>query len=242
MGYQTCSAALAGALNDEKLDASILFCGIKGSSGYEITRAGIEADLEYAQKNRYPRWNILVGLVLWLVSMLSYLDNVPWVTARVDSQIIEGFKYAGLLALALTFGPIALKATSSLRHASLDINILMTIAVIGACGLQQFSEAAAIAVLFSISDWLEMRATSRAREAVAAILSLRPELAELPDGTIVPAEVASAFLIFRRRCVPLSGPDIGYAAARSVSSAQSLSSRMEAKCPSTALSRYVAVF
>eukprot|EP00961_Rhodomonas_salina_P120771 1625252-Rhodomonas_salina.1 len=67
---------------------------------YEITKAWIEADLEYEQRNHYQHWNNVLGLVLWLVPMSSLFNSIPWVTARVDSETIEKFKYAGLLALA----------------------------------------------------------------------------------------------------------------------------------------------
>ncbi|KAJ1493124.1 P-type ATPase, partial [Baffinella frigidus] len=49
-----------------------------------------------------------------------------------------------------------------------------------------FSEAAAVVVLFALSDWLESRATSGAREAIGAISALRPEEATLSDGKTVP--------------------------------------------------------
>ena len=55
----------------------------------------------------------------------------------------------------------------------------MLSAAIGAFLLGDFTEAAAVAFLFSISEWLETRATSRARNALAAIINLRPEHARL---------------------------------------------------------------
>jgi Zn2+/Cd2+-exporting ATPase len=42
----------------------------------------------------------------------------------------------------------------------------MFFASIGAVGLQDFTEAAAVIFLFALSEWLEMRATSRARIAL----------------------------------------------------------------------------
>lgn len=56
---------------------------------------------------------------------------------------------------------------------------MMLFAAIGALFLQEYTEAAAVAFLFSISEWLESRATVRARNALSAIVNLRPERANL---------------------------------------------------------------
>jgi Cd2+/Zn2+-exporting ATPase len=55
----------------------------------------------------------------------------------------------------------------------------MLFAALGAVALQEFAEAAAVTFLFSLSEWLEVHATSRAREALSAIVNLRPEEANL---------------------------------------------------------------
>ena len=55
----------------------------------------------------------------------------------------------------------------------------MLFAALGAVALQEFAEAAAVTFLFSLSEWLEVHATSRAREALSAIVCLRPEEANL---------------------------------------------------------------
>jgi Cd2+/Zn2+-exporting ATPase len=60
---------------------------------------------------------------------------------------------------------------------------MMILAIIGATALQDFEEAAAVAFLFSISEWLETKATSRARTALSAIVSLRPDFAYLIDDS-----------------------------------------------------------
>ncbi len=84
-----------------------------------------------------------------------------------------------LLSVAFGLPPIAMKAAVSLRGCCFDVNCLMTFAAIGALALQDFTEAAAVTFLFALSEWLEVRATSRARNALSAILRLRPERANL---------------------------------------------------------------
>ena len=53
---------------------------------------------------------------------------------------------------------------------------------LGALALQEYSEAAAVTFLFSISDWLETLSTARARNALSAIVKLRPERAKVKDS------------------------------------------------------------
>ncbi len=73
--------------------------------------------------------------------------------------------------------PIARKGLLRLRAGSLDMNGLMTIAVVGAAAIQQWSEAAATVVLFSLAQSLESRSLERARRAIAGLMSLAPETA-----------------------------------------------------------------
>lgn len=72
-----------------------------------------------------------------------------------------------------------MKALATLRRYQFDTNVLMFTAAIGALALQEFTEAAAVAFLFALSEWLEERATTRARTALSAIVRLRPEKANL---------------------------------------------------------------
>lgn len=84
-----------------------------------------------------------------------------------------------LLAVAIGLPPIAIKASRTLRRFQFDVNCLMFFAALGAVALQEFTEAAAVTFLFSLSEWLEVRATARARDALSAIVHLRPEIANL---------------------------------------------------------------
>lgn len=101
-------------------------------------------------------------------------------------------KWVALASVAFGVPPIAIKAFRTLRRYQFDTNCLMLFAAIGAVALQDFTEAAAVVFLFALSEWLEVRATSRARLALAAIVNLRPEKANLVHPTthellVVPA-------------------------------------------------------
>ncbi|MDX2199466.1 MAG: heavy metal translocating P-type ATPase [Phycisphaerae bacterium] len=79
---------------------------------------------------------------------------------------------------------VAPKAFLALRRIRADMNLLMTVAVIGAIAIGEYLEAAAVAFLFALSLMLESWSVGRARRAVAALMALSPPKARVrrPDG------------------------------------------------------------
>jgi len=78
------------------------------------------------------------------------------------------------LSIALGVPPIARRALASARALSLDINVLMLIAVTGAIALGEWGEAASVVFLFAIAQLLESHAMDRARSAIRALMDLAP--------------------------------------------------------------------
>lgn len=83
------------------------------------------------------------------------------------------------VSIAFGLPSIAMKALRTLRRGQFDANCLMAFATIGALALQKYTEAATITYLFAMSEWLEVRATSRARAALSSIVNLRPDRANI---------------------------------------------------------------
>ncbi|MCX6972957.1 MAG: heavy metal translocating P-type ATPase [Verrucomicrobia bacterium] len=69
------------------------------------------------------------------------------------------------------------KALRSLRTLTLDINVLMVVAVIGAVAIGEVAEGAAVVFLFSLSELLESWSVGRARRAIQALMELTPDTA-----------------------------------------------------------------
>ncbi len=120
------------------------------------------------QHRAIVRWNTVLSGICWIVSMLSYIGG-NWMH----------LKYVALFSVAFGLPPIALKAYRTLRRLHFDVNCMMLFATVGAVALQEFTEAAAVTFLFSISEALESVATSRARNALSAIVQLRPDRASV---------------------------------------------------------------
>ena len=90
---------------------------------------------------------------------------------------------AFLLAIATGGASVARKAYASARQLSLDINFLMTIAVLGAVSLGQFAEGAAVIVLYALSLLLESMSIDRTRRAIYSLLDQSPKTALVREGS-----------------------------------------------------------
>jgi Zn2+/Cd2+-exporting ATPase len=119
-----------------------------------------------------------------------------------------------LFAVAITAGIwlVLPKAFNALRRFQPDMNLLMTVAVIGAIAIGEWFEGATVAFLFSLSLLLESWSVNRARRAVAALMDLSPPIARLQraDGSpeeVSPTQVAvgATFLVKPGERIPLDG-------------------------------------
>lgn len=91
---------------------------------------------------------------------------------------------ASLAAIALGGIETLKKGWIALRTLSLNMNLLMTIAVIGAALIGQWPEAAVVIWLFAIAEMIEALSLDRARNAIRKLMDLAPEtaLVKQPDG------------------------------------------------------------
>jgi Cd2+/Zn2+-exporting ATPase len=137
---------------------------------------------------------LVTGLV---VQFLGYSQQ--WFVAPFVVSIIAGGVFTGR------------KAVNSLRGRTLDINVLMLVAVAGAMVLGEWSEAATVVFLFAIAQWLEARSMDRAREAIRALMDLTPPEARIRTGLLevaVPVdrvEIGSVMVIRPGEKIPLDG-------------------------------------
>jgi Cd2+/Zn2+-exporting ATPase len=122
--------------------------------------------------------------VLWLAGgAVAWLMDAPdpsgWLELRLDPA---GLLLLGSAAIGgYNFFP---KAARAVRRVRLDMNFLMTAAIVGALLIGEPIEAAAIAALFSFAELLEAAAVSRTRRSIEELVALAPERASRvdPDG------------------------------------------------------------
>jgi Cd2+/Zn2+-exporting ATPase len=110
------------------------------------------------------RWRLMVACALVLVLGLGLSASGRSLAAAVS------------LAVAALVGGVfpARRALAAVRSRTLDINVLMVVAVAGAMALGDWLEAASVVFLFAVAQWLEARTLERARQAIRALVDLAP--------------------------------------------------------------------
>ncbi|MBY5943432.1 cation-translocating P-type ATPase [Halomonas sp. DP5N14-9] len=86
-----------------------------------------------------------------------------------------------IVAIALVGIPTWKKGLVALRHGTLNINALMSVAVTGAMLIGHWAEAAMVIVLFTLAEHLEAGSLARARQAISGLLDLAPPRARVLD-------------------------------------------------------------
>jgi Zn2+/Cd2+-exporting ATPase len=109
-----------------------------------------------------------------------------------------------LLAIAAAWRYVLPKAWAALRRRQLDMNVLMTIAVLGAIGLGEWFEATTVAFLFLLSHLLETWSVTRARRAIQDLMEQSPQQARVlsPDGSEQLVDVTAVTVGTRLRVRP----------------------------------------
>ena len=73
--------------------------------------------------------------------------------------------------------PIAIQAFGALKVKVISIDVLVTIAVIGALLIQNYEESAIVTFLFLFGSWLEARTLNSTRSAIKELTEMAPEVA-----------------------------------------------------------------
>ncbi|MDR0514156.1 MAG: hypothetical protein LBG81_03220, partial [Coriobacteriaceae bacterium] len=82
-------------------------------------------------------------------------------------------------AIAIIAGLVIVlpETLESLKARSIDINVLMVVAIIGAVYVRAYEEAAAVLFLFSVGEYLEGRAMRKSNDAIKDLAKLAPDTA-----------------------------------------------------------------
>ena len=126
---------------------------------------------------------LAVGLVLEFALTGA---NVPVASALGSALHIADVLF--LVAVAVGGQAILRNGAYSVRALSLDIDFLMSVAILGALaaslvfGEALYFEAATLAVLFSVAELLERASMDRARDSLAELMELSPDEATVTRG------------------------------------------------------------
>ncbi|WP_426078894.1 heavy metal translocating P-type ATPase [Janthinobacterium sp. PSPC3-1] len=106
-------------------------------------------------------------------------EALAWTTHQDNSPLVIAL---ALLSIASGGWPTLKKGWIALKSFTLNINFLMSLAVIGAIAIGQWPEAAMVIFLFAIAELIEGLSLNRARNAVHSLMQLAPDVATVQFG------------------------------------------------------------
>src|SRR5690625_2592266 len=101
------------------------------------------------------------------------------------------FNWSLIIASILGVAPIAIQAFQALKVKVVSIDVLVTIAVIGAVLIQNYEESAIVTFLFLFGSYLEQRTLNKTRSAIKELTELAPEsaLKQMENGEFEEVDV-----------------------------------------------------
>lgn len=161
-------------MKDKAGDSCCSACNSKSDSGKKIINqtnnnlAKTSAFMELFRNSEF-KWLLIALLIVIpfeVMSLLKYHLSL-WVEVPLFLAIILFFGRNVILD--------GLKSLVKLKFSS--INLLMTIAIIGAIYLGEFEEAAIIVLLFSLGEKLEEYGFEKSKNSIAELISKQPKIA-----------------------------------------------------------------
>jgi Cd2+/Zn2+-exporting ATPase len=191
----TVGHTLTNASSIDTALSSIGMAGVPLAAGKPGPTA-VAADEHQAASISKRQWILMTAAGIAAISA----EVVAYTTGNETSITV-----AVLALIAIFTGGVETlkKGWIALKTFTLNINLLMSVAVIGAVAIGQWPEAAVVIWLFGIAEMIEVLSLDRARNAIRALMANAPETAfvQQADGawSEVPADQVEIGLIVRVR-------------------------------------------
>lgn len=126
---------------------------------------------DHGEENKLSEILLIASAVL---AVISFLPLPAWL--KIAMQVI---------AVILSAYPIVLTAYNNIMQRKFTETELMLIAVVAACCLGEFREAAFVAILYRIGEFLEDKAIDSSRKSIDAVSKIQQDYAHIlkEDGT-----------------------------------------------------------
>ncbi|MDF7806173.1 heavy metal translocating P-type ATPase [Pontiellaceae bacterium B12219] len=200
---------------EEEVIAAVSQAGMKA----QPYQPGIEPDQGFWQQYGRKIMCILSGALAFFGFALHAFLHKSLLDALAGGEgtephsipVVSIFSYLGAVIAGGWY--VLPKAISAVRRRRADMNLLMSIAVIGAMLIGEWFEAAAVAFLFSFSLLLESWSVGRARRAIQALMDLTPATAryicpcdgDIMEKSITDVPVGVTVLVRPGEKFPLDG-------------------------------------
>lgn len=126
-------------------------------------------------KGKWPSPYVFGSGILLALSFLKY--------------VYRPLEWLAVAAVVVGVWPIFIRGFVAVRNFTIDVNILMLIAVAGTVVLRDYTEAGTIVFIFTIAEWLESRASHKATAVMSSLMSIGPQTATIAEtGEVVNVE------------------------------------------------------
>ena len=111
---------------------------------------------------------ILIAFILFLFATIIKIEN-EWINniIYIIAYIIVGLEIIKKAIRNITRGKV------------FDENFLMTVATIGAFGIREFPEAAAVMLFYQVGELFQSYAVDKSRKSIAGLMDIRPDFANV---------------------------------------------------------------
>ncbi len=147
----------------------------------------------------------IIALISGILIAVGFLSK--W---AIENMSI--FAWSLILASILGVAPIVIQAYQALRVKVVSIDVLVTIAVVGAFVIQNYEEAAIVTFLFLFGAFLEQRTLNKTRSAIKELTEMAPESAlkqmengEFEEVDVDEVDVSDVLLVKTGAKVPVDG-------------------------------------
>lgn len=137
--------------------------------------AGAKAPVAAEEPSLWPK--ALLGLAG--VAALG-AEMVAWKTGKESSPLVITLS---VFSMAAGGRETLKKGLIAVKNFTLNINFLMTLAIVGAVAIGQWPEAAMVTVLFALAERIEAYSLDRARNAVRGLMAMTPATATVKRDT-----------------------------------------------------------
>jgi len=134
-----------------------------GYGAVPLAAPGSGTAREFVRTGRRLFTTALSGALLLAAFMLQYSHAEPWL-------------YIILFIAAMASGAYLTvrRGIGALFARTIDMNVLMTVAIVGASIIRQWEEGASVAFLYSVSNLLESYTMEKTRRSIRALMELAP--------------------------------------------------------------------
>lgn len=146
-----------------------------------------------------------IALVSAILIVIGFTSELGF---KNEAVAVWFFAIASILGLA----PIAIQAYQALKVKVVSIDVLVTIAVIGAFFIKNLEESAIVTFLFLFGAFLEQRTLNKTRSAIKELTEMAPEIAlkqmengEFEEVEVDEVDVGDILLVKTGAKVPVDG-------------------------------------